>query len=331
MQRSTVRLILLVLVPLLLLASCASNEVVVEKVPEMYWPLPPEKPRIKFVDVIIGSLDARMKKGKLKELLLGQEADTLFVKPFGVAAAGNRLYVTEVGGVYYYDFEKMKFKVIGVDKLRVPTAIAASHDFVVVGDIASKRLLKFDRDGQFISEFAGKEIDTPAGLAIDGKRQRIIYSDAKKNEVTVFRYDGSVLFSFGRTGTREGEFHIPYGVAVDPQGRIYVVDSANFRLQIFDENGKYLKSIGKVGMSAGQFARPKGVALDSDGHIYVLDAAFGNFQIFDFDGNTLLAVGNNGIGPAEFQLPSAIAINEKDEIYVVDQINRRVQIFQYLK
>lgn len=319
----------IVFIFLFLLASCA--EEVIEKPPEMYWPLPPERPRIKLVDIIIGSLDARARFGRLKQFLFGVEPDVRFVKPFGVTAGRKKMFVTDVRGVHYYDFENGVFRIIGTTELRLPSAIAYFEGRLYVGDVIKKAVFVYNERFEAVMSFGFKELDTPAGIAIDKKNRRIIVSDAKRHCLFVYSLEGRLITTYGRRGKGPGEFNIPYGVAVDREGRIYVVDSGNFRLQILDENGNFIKSIGSVGTSPGSFSRPKGVALDSDGHIYVLDSAFGNFQIFDFDGNTLLAVGNNGRGPGEFLLPSSIYIDENDEIYVVDQINRRVQIFQYLK
>ncbi|MCX7793712.1 MAG: 6-bladed beta-propeller [Thermodesulfovibrionales bacterium] len=314
---------------LLLIISCAEQPV--EKPPEMYWPLPPEKPRIKFVDIIIGSLDARTRFGKLKSFLFGPESEVRFIKPFGVAVRNRKMVVTDVNGVHYYDFERGEFRLIGTSELRLPSAIAYHENKLYVGDTVKKVIYVFNERFEPVLQFGFKELDTPAGIAIDDKNRRIIVSDSKRHMLFIYSLDGRLITAFGKRGRGPGEFNIPYGITVDKEGRIYVVDSGNFRLQILDENGNFIKSFGAAGTSPGNFSRPKGVALDSEGHIYVLDAAFANFQIFDFEGNTLLAVGQNGTGPGEFLLPSSIWIDENDEIYVVDQINKRVQIFQYIK
>src|SRR3990172_5117084 len=94
-----------IILTLLVISACAAPEVA-EKPPEMYWPLPPEKPRIKFVDIILGSLDATTKLGKLKSSFFGTDNEAVFVKPFGVAAKNRKMYVSDVRGIYFFDFEK---------------------------------------------------------------------------------------------------------------------------------------------------------------------------------------------------------------------------------
>lgn len=309
--------------------SCASPPQ--EKIPEMYWPLPPEKPRIKLVDIIIGSLDVKTRYGKFEEFLFGPEGEVKFVKPFGVAVRNRKMFVTDVNGVHYYDFENSSFKIIGTSVLRLPSAIAYHEGKLYVGDVIKKLVYVFNEKFEPVMQFGFKELDTPAGIAIDENNKRIIVSDSKRHMLFIYNFDGRLVTTIGKRGKRPAEFNFPYGVTVDKKGRIYVIDSGNFRLQIIDEDGNFIKSFGSAGTSPGNFSRPKGVALDSEGHIYVLDAAFGNFQVFDFEGNTLLAVGYNGRGPGEFLLPSSICIDEHDEIYIVDQVNRRIQIFQYLR
>jgi len=305
-----------------------------EKPPELYWPLPPERPRIKFVDLVLGSIDVTgVKSGKFKQLLFGEEGEVRFVKPLFVAVKNNVMYVTDVIGIHVYDYNKKEFMILGSGLLRNPTGIdVASDGRIFVGDSAIRQVFIFNPSPRRVTMVAKPgTFGSLGGIAVDEPRGRFIVVDAKKHRVSVYSLDGKFLFSFGKRGINPGEFNFPYDVAVDAEGRMYVVDSGNFRVQIFDKEGKFLRAFGKVGTFPGFFARPKGIALDSEGHIYVVDAAFGNFQIFDSKGVVLLSVGANGSEPGKFSLPVGIDIDENDRIYVVDQMNQRVQILQYLK
>ncbi len=42
-------------------------------------------------------------------------------------------------------------------------------------------------------------------------------------------------------GTDAGLFNHPRGVAVGPEGNVYVVDSDNHRVQVFDASGTFLR------------------------------------------------------------------------------------------
>lgn len=48
----------------------------------------------------------------------------------------------------------------------------------------------------------------------------------------------------GRTGTADGEFHAPSGLAVDGAGQIFVTDTGNNRVQMFSPTGDYVLQFG---------------------------------------------------------------------------------------
>jgi len=45
-------------------------------------------------------------------------------------------------------------------------------------------------------------------------------------------------------------------LAVDGDGRVYVVDGRNYRIQVFDDEGCYVRTIGQRGQGPGEFLRP---------------------------------------------------------------------------
>lgn len=322
---------ILTILVIVVLSACA--EVPREDVPELFWPLPPQKPRIKFVDLIIGSIDATSsRQGKFTQVLFGEEGEAQFLKPMFAVAKGEVLYVSDLTGIHIYDFGRKKFALLKPGEVRHPAGIAVSDNGdIFIGDTARKTVwVVRKKDRKVTSLVPAGIIGSPGGMAIDDARGRLLVADLGNHRVHVFSLEGKLLFSIGGRGVEPGRFNFPYDVAVGPDGRIYVMDSGNFRVQVFDGNGKLLGTFGALGTSAGRFARPKGIATDADGHVYVVDSAFGNFQIFTREGTLLLAVGSNGKEPGQFTIPMGIAINATGKIYVVDQLNRRVQVFQYI-
>jgi DNA-binding beta-propeller fold protein YncE len=125
-----------------------------------------------------------------------------------------------------------------------------------------------------------------------------------------------------------GEFNYPTALTFSA-GKMYVVDSMNFRIQSFTADGQFLGAFGEVGNHTGTLNRPKGIAADTDGNLYVVDALFETVQIFDASGRLLYYFGSSGKGPGQFQLPAGIAIDDRNMIYVADSLNHRVQVFRY--
>src|SRR6266542_2750340 len=71
------------------------------------------------------------------------------------------------------------------------------------------------------------------------------------------------LFAFGSAGTAAGQFQLPHGLAIAPDGSIYVGDTANNRVQKFGPSGNYVAQ-----WAAGT---PGGVAVDASGNLVVID------------------------------------------------------------
>lgn len=126
---------------------------------------------------------------------------------------------------------------------------------------------------------------------------------------------------WGKLGTAPGTFTNPQGVACDPNGNVYVVDSGNNRIQKFDRLGNFILS-----WQAALFG-PVGIATDLAGNVYVAD--FGNDQIQKFSsaGAFQTSWGSSGTGDGQFNGPSGIAVDAAGNIYVADQFNNRIQKF----
>jgi len=135
------------------------------------------------------------------------------------------------------------------------------------------------------------------------------------------------LFQWGSSGSGDGQFSSPYGVAVDASGNVYVVDEGNSRIQKFDSNGTYLTQWGSLGSGDGQFSRPIGVAVDGAGNVYVADADNNRVQKFDSNGTYLTQWGSSGSGDGQFNSPSGVAVDTAGNVYVTDTGNNRVQKF----
>ena len=319
-----------------IIVSCAPQQVKKEEI-NLVWPLPPDKPRIKFLKIIRSTLDVGSETG-FSEALFGVENVVRFNKPYGVTVdKDGKIYVTDIGRVFVFDLKNKEFDFIGdtpgVGQLKLPLGIAASDTgHLYVADPAQGKVFVYYK-GRFAAAIGhAGELLKPTGVAVDDKRNRLYVVDTKKHHVVVYSTkDYSRIMTIGKRGMGDGEFNFPTNIAIDESGNIYVVDTANFRVQVFSPDGKFIDKHGKACDAPGCFARPKGIGIDSEGHIYVVDAAFDNFQIFDKKWNVLLFVGEAGAEPGKFSLPAGMYVDKRtDRIYVVSQLPGNLQIFQYL-
>ncbi len=346
-----------------LLSACAGSRSGIQDTgdEELVWPLPPEPPKIRFEKSIHSELDVGRKRSlaqKIYEAIFGRAPAKALKKPIMVhAAQDGRILVTDSGWrkVLAFNFANKTLDVIGKGgrgRLRNPLGVTTDVDgLIYVTDAGGQRVMVYRPDGKFIRAFGGKDVFVrPSGIVVNSDENKIYVVDTWGHQIKVFdRQTNRFLFTIGKQGEKpegelpegvldkswnrgdgECEFRFPTQVALGPDGRLYIVDTLNFRIQIISPDGEFISAFGEVGNTPGSFYRPKGVSLDSDGHVYVTDAAFSNIQIFEQTGKLLLNVGSFGSGKADMRLPAGLFINSLDQIYVVDQFNNRIQVYQYL-
>jgi len=336
----TVALLVLALCPFFAIPSAAGKKEDPPKKVDLVWPLPPEKPRVRWEAVIRGAFDVEpMKKANFLDRVAGIEKRDFkpsFLKPYGIATdSKHRIYVTDSaqGIVFVLDREQHKVSYLGVTlqvHLRGPLGITVDRkDRVWVADAVGQHVYAFDSEGNLLMAL-GKvdEMVNPTGVAVDDARNRLYVTDSKGHCVLVYSLDtGELVTRIGKRGSGDGEFNFPTNIVLDQNGRLYVSDTMNFRVQIFDPDYKFVDSFGQQGVRWGQFSKAKGIALDDQGNIYVVDSDFCNIQVFDAKKRLLLFFGGYGTGPGGMWLPAGMHISDHT-IYVADQNNRRIQIFK---
>src|SRR5947208_1185085 len=138
---------------------------------------------------------------------------------------------------------------------------------------------------------------------------------------------GAFLTTWGSSGTGDGQFDFPFGVATDGSGNVYVADYGNDRIQKFDASGTFVTTWGSDGSGNGQFNGPHGVATDGSGNVYVADNDNHRIQKFDASGTFLTAWGSVGSGNGQFHFPQGVAADGSGNVYVSDTNNQRIQEF----
>jgi DNA-binding beta-propeller fold protein YncE len=137
------------------------------------------------------------------------------------------------------------------------------------------------------------------------------------------------ILKWGTTGTGGGQFDEPSGIAVGPNGDVYVVDRNNDRVQMFSSTGVLMTQWGSTGTGNGQFDNPRGVTVDPAGRVYVTDSFNARVQKFTATGGYLTQWGSLGNGDGQFSLPRAVKADGSGFVYVTDDgfSLKRVQKF----
>ncbi len=132
------------------------------------------------------------------------------------------------------------------------------------------RVLKFDKNGNFIKTWGGKgtepgKFDVAHGIAIDAKGLLWV-TDRENQRIQIFDQDGKYI--------REVKFAgLPCSLDIGQQ-YIYMVNGFAGQLLRLDLDGKVLAVVGKPGAAGtwGEFGEAHFVAVSPKGEIYVADS-----------------------------------------------------------
>lgn len=182
-----------------------------------------------------------------------------------------------------------------------PNAVAvAPSGEVYLASGASSEVHRFTPEGAFDGEVnvSGQDLD----VAPDGT----VYGLSRTGRIFEVMGDSSVYFA-GNPGSAPGLHHEPEGLAVGPDGRVYVADTGNHRISVFNPDGSFDRTWGSDGSGNGQFDSLTGIAVDGAGRVYVDDGT--RMQVFSADGQYL---GKFGVTSDRVD----VRIDDEDSVHV---------------
>lgn len=196
---------------------------------------------------------------------------------------------------------------------------------------------------------AAARFDQPFGIAVDGNGN-VYVSDAAANTIRKITPGGVVSTLAGRAATpgsadgtgSDARFSVPYAIAVDSTGVLFVVDHGNHAIRRISSEGTVTTLAGTAG-SAGyvdgngsnaRFKFPSGIAAGRDGIVYVADtdnqvirAIASNGEVTTIGGSAGGTGSTDGAGSnARFLNPKGIAVSADGRLYVADLGNRAIRL-----
>jgi len=198
----------------------------------------------------------------------------------------------------------------------------------------------FDRAGK---GKAGGQFSAPRGIAI-GPDGIITVVDQLNYRVQQFQPDGTFVRQWGGIGTGPDKFGQingyafgPTGLAIAPDGTIYVADTWNHRISVFTSDGKPLRQWGSffngqenpaaLPQHTSEFYGPRGIAIGPNGLVYITDTGNSRVLVFDKDGKFVRSFGTFGTGNGQMDNPVGIAARADGTIAVADTNNARILLF----
>ncbi len=161
--------------------------------------------------------------------------------------------------------------------------------------------------------------------------------------ITTVAGNGRLPFS-GDDGPATGAGMEPVGIAVGPEGNLYIADRANSRIRLVDSDGIVTtfagsSSYGFTGddgpATDARLSGPTKVALGPDGSLFILDSSNARVRKVSPQGIITTVAGDGSYGntgdgaaatSAKLGSPTGIAVSPDGSLYIADSGNNRVRL-----
>ena len=159
----------------------------------------------------------------------------------------------------------------------------------------------------------------------------IYVSDGYGNaRVHRFSAAGELLQSWGNPGSGPGEFQVPHGIAVAPDGRVLVADRDNKRIQVFTAEGEFIEEWTGFSHPTSLFIRGERVYVSEIGWEFDSTATEGQeatvplcLSVLDLSGKLIGRWKSSEDGPlGAFAAPHGLCADSHGAVYVASN-NRR--------
>jgi DNA-binding beta-propeller fold protein YncE len=177
-----------------------------------------------------------------------------------------------------------------------------------------------DRERQMVTELeAGGSVlrSWPAkaslAIAVD-PGGTAVYLAGSSEEIESYSASGSPL---AKWNLPKGSGQ-PYGIAVGPDGLVYVADSGHDRVFVYEPGGTLVREL-PTAVTGGLSGIPYGIAIAPSGEVYLANTLAGQVEEFTPTGTLIRTWGGSGGGKGHFDTPTAIAIGAGGDVYVADE------------
>jgi uncharacterized protein (TIGR03437 family) len=182
-------------------------------------------------------------------------------------------------------------------------------------------------------------LSKPLGVAVDAAGNLYI-ADSLNNRVrkvsngviTTVAGTGVIGFSGDNGPATSAELYLPWGLAVDSAGNLYIADEENHSVRKVS-NGVITTIAGNGVLGYGgdngpavnaQLAYPKSLALDSNGDLYISDAGTDSIRKISDGVITTVAGFGPGFNGSAYPNPNGVAVDPAGNLYIVDSSDQYV-------
>jgi len=257
----------------------------------------------------------------------GSATEAKFNQPEGLAVDQNgTIYVADSGNGAVRVIDKSGLVKTLVKGLNSPSdLVLGREEELYVTDTLDHRILRVDKSGKW-SVLAGGGYETRNGWLFGG------YADGLGEQA---------------------QFNEPSGLALGPEGSLYVADTGNQRIRVVTLLGEVTTLAGfgttpivdttyfKGGFQEGslleaKFNFPSGIAVSAEGTVYVADTYNHRLREISKAGEVKTLAGNgvhgrqNGFSEqVQFDSPVSVELTKEGNLLIVDQFNNLIRLLEF--
>ncbi len=173
-------------------------------------------------------------------------------------------------------------------------------------------------------------IESPQGLTVDSAGNLYVAQSATRenprSRISVFNACLKWERDIYAEGFEGAESFIPYRLAFDRKGNLYVTSSYFPGVLILNKQGQLLEVFSIE--AEGKKVKVNNVTVDETGRIYIVSEEEGHIYVYDGNRRFLFRFGDKGGSSGKLSRPMAVAVdNRNGRIFAVDYMRHTVSIY----
>jgi DNA-binding beta-propeller fold protein YncE len=173
-------------------------------------------------------------------------------------------------------------------------------------------------------------VENPQGLTVDAEGNLYVAQSATKdnprNRISVFNACLKWVRDIYLEGFEGAETFIPYRMALDKKGNLYVASSYFPGVLVMNNRGQLLEVLSVE--DEGKKVKVNNVTVDEAGRIFIVSEEEGHIYVYDENRRFLFRFGEKGGSSGKLSRPMAVAVdNRSGRIFAVDYMRHTVSIY----